>query len=166
MSSRKFELTCIIAAVLSLVLALTTLAACGVLLAVIPYRLGRPAETTQALNDFFWFSFMLPWPTFMAQCYALAYAILQNTRSRPVFPKAAAYVNIIGPAFLIPSFGMHFVKDGPLAWNGAVTFWLAIVAFGVPVLSDIVCLTRAVMKERSTTVTDVITDSLGPETKS
>ncbi|RDA88993.1 hypothetical protein CP532_0623 [Ophiocordyceps camponoti-leonardi (nom. inval.)] len=138
----------------------------GVTLAVITYRLERPAEITQALNDFFWFSFMLPWPTFVLQCLALAYAILQDTRPRPVFPKAAAYINIVAPLFLIPSFGMHFVKDGPLAWNGAITFWVAIFAFGLPVVGDILCLTRAVVKERPVRVTDVVTDRSGFGTKS
>lgn len=119
----------------------------AMILATIPYRLERPIEITQALTDFFWICCLMPWPTFMAQNFALAYAILVDTRAKPVFPKWVALVNITVPILFVPAIGMHCVKTGPLAWNGGMTFWMAGSIFCTQLGIDSICIIRAVWTE-------------------
>ncbi|QLI70017.1 uncharacterized protein G6M90_00g066490 [Metarhizium brunneum] len=115
----------------------------GVTLAVASYRLDRPIETTQLLNDLFWMLLLIPWPIFMAQSFSLAYAILVDSRAKPPFPKPIALVNILVPITYIPSIAVHCVKTGPVAWNGVVSFWIPIISFGIQVMVDCTCLMRA-----------------------
>jgi hypothetical protein len=39
----------------------------AMILAAAAYRVDRPIEITQALNELFWITALMPWPTFMAQ---------------------------------------------------------------------------------------------------
>ncbi|PHH80720.1 hypothetical protein CDD80_68 [Ophiocordyceps camponoti-rufipedis] len=119
----------------------------GTLLAAANYRLDRSAEITQVLNDLLWFFLNLPLPAFQFQNCIFAYVILQDTRPNPPFPKAMAYINITVALLLAPALGLHCVKTGPLAWDGALTWWAALVVYGVQQLVEVVCLTRAVLAE-------------------
>jgi len=135
----------------------------GVILAVADYRLDRPAEITQALNDLFWFISILPWPAFAAQDLGLAYAIIFDCRLNPLFPKPIAMVNIVASLLFVPSIALPCFKNGPLAWNGSVSFWIPISVFGVQVVIDSICLVRAVSTDAETgeKVVDVQPTGLG-----
>ncbi|PNY19956.1 Uncharacterized protein TCAP_07432 [Tolypocladium capitatum] len=119
----------------------------GLILAATNYRLERPAEITQALNDLFWFMAVLSWPIFMAQGFALAYAILIDCRPKPPFPKPIAIVSIVVPILYVPGIAVHCTKTGPLAWSGVLSFWIPLCAFGVQTVIDSICLLRAVFTE-------------------
>ncbi|KAH7118453.1 hypothetical protein EDB81DRAFT_667660, partial [Dactylonectria macrodidyma] len=119
----------------------------GMILAVTNYRLDRPAEITQVMNELFWITALMPWPTFMAQNFAFVFAILIDTRPIPLFPKPIAIVNILFPIIFIPGIAMHTVYTGPLAWNGAMTFWVAGLTFGLQLIVDSICLMRAISTE-------------------
>ncbi|KAH8714621.1 membrane protein [Ilyonectria robusta] len=120
----------------------------GMILGVTNYRLDRPVEITQVMNELFWITCLMPWPTFMTQNFAFAYAILIDTRPVPLFPKPVALVNILAPIIFIPGIAMHTVYDGPLAWNGELTFWLAGITFCVQLIFDSLCLMRAISNEK------------------
>ncbi|KAM4066543.1 putative integral membrane protein [Hirsutella rhossiliensis] len=122
----------------------------GLMLAVANYRLDRPVEITQTLNDMFWITFLLPWPTFMAQSFTIAYAIIIDSRPKPLFPKPTAILNIVAPFIYVLAAAVHCVKTGPMAWNGAVAFWIPLVAFGCQVVIDSICLIRALSAEPGT----------------
>ncbi|KAF4595548.1 membrane protein [Ophiocordyceps camponoti-floridani] len=119
----------------------------GIVLAAANYRLERAAEMTQVLNDLFWFLLNLTTPAYQMQNCIFAYVILQDTRPEPPFPKIMAYINMTVALLLVPALGLHCVKTGPLAWNGAWTWWVALVVYGVQQLVEVVCLTRAVLAE-------------------
>lgn len=89
----------------------------------------------------------MPWPTFMAQNFAFAYAIIIDSRPQPLFPKPIAILNILVPVLFVPAIAMHCVFDGPLAWNGGMTFWMAGGIFCVQLIIDSVCLSRAIRTE-------------------
>lgn len=119
----------------------------GLVLAAAGYRLDRHADVTQALNDLFWISLLSAWPLFMAQSFALACAIIVDSRPKPPFPKAVALVNVMVPVTFIPGIALHCVKGGPVAWNGVVGFWIPVFLFGVEVSMDCLCLWRAASNE-------------------
>jgi hypothetical protein len=119
----------------------------AMILATAAYRLDRPAEITQALNELFWITALMPWPTFMAQNFAFAYAIMIDQREKPLFPKWIAILNISVPIIFVPGIAIHTTTTGPLAWNGAWSFWLAGLTFCLQLIVDSFCLVRAVGNE-------------------
>ncbi|KAJ4243994.1 hypothetical protein NW762_014607 [Fusarium torreyae] len=148
----------------------------GIVLAIASYRPDRPAEITHALNDFFvckpknntqhpmitmvmiannssllkWLVAFMPWPTFMVQNFAFAYAIIIDTRKKPLFPKELAFVNLLMPVIFSLATGMHTVYGGPFAWNGIITFYLVGFTFLVQVCADSVFLALAARDEERT----------------
>lgn len=140
----------------------------ALILAVAGYRVDRDPKLTQMLNDTFWFFAIMPFPTFITQNWAFAYAILCDNRPRPLFPRYVAIVNIITPLTFSPALGMHCVKSGVVSWNGALTFWLPAVCFGVQFGIDSFSLFKAVKTENSelgaVTITDVDLKDLPPTT--
>ncbi|KAJ4243995.1 hypothetical protein NW762_014608 [Fusarium torreyae] len=139
----------------------------GMILGVANYRLGRPVEITQALNELFWITALMPWPTFLVQNFAFAYAILIDTRPVCIFPKPIALLNIAVPIIFIPGIAMHTVFTGPLAWNGAWTFWIAGLTFCLQLIIDSICLIRIVRAEPEggETIADNFPTTLNEEVK-
>lgn len=119
----------------------------GIILAVASYRLDRHVEITQALNNLFWFMLLISWPPAFAQAWVFAYAIIIDSRPNPLSPKSMAILNIVLSILYTLSSAMHCVKTGPLAWNGALTFWVPLIAFAVQVIADFITLARAVSTE-------------------
>lgn len=117
------------------------------ILAVIAYRLDRNPEITQALSDLFFIIAIMPWPTFLIQNFAFAYAVLIDEREKPIFPRYIALVNVVAPILFVPAIAMHFAKTGPVAWNGGISFWMPAVVFGSQLIIDSICLMRCVAVE-------------------
>ncbi|PHH61029.1 hypothetical protein CDD81_851 [Ophiocordyceps australis] len=130
--------------------AVFTLMLPGIFLAAAIYRLDRPPEITQALSDLCWLMIPLPWPVFMVQDYAFAYAILSDPSPKPLFPKKIAMMNLVAPAIFVPAITAHCFKTGPLAWNGGVNFWLVNLTGGVQIIIDSLCLLRAIHLDKDT----------------
>lgn len=78
----------------------------------------------------------MPWPTFMVQNFAFAYAIVLDNRPRPLFPKELIIVNILMPIIFAFATGIHCEKDGPLAYNGAFAFYVIGFTFVVQLIVD------------------------------
>ncbi|KAF2493805.1 integral membrane protein [Lophium mytilinum] len=108
----------------------------GIILAATSYRPDRPVEITQAMNDFFWLCALMPFPTFMVQNFAFAYAIIVDPRKKPLFPKELAIINILVPILFTPAVGMHCTYTGPVAYNGAMGFWLPGTIFCLQLVVD------------------------------
>lgn len=121
----------------------------AMILAVIAYRLDRDVNMTQMMSDAFWIFAVMPFPSFITQNWAFAYAILCDYRSRPLFPRYVGVVNVIAPLMFSPALGLHCVKSGVIAWNGALTFWLPAVCFGLQFGVDAFSLFNAVKIEDS-----------------
>lgn len=94
------------------------------------YRPERSPEVTQALFDLCWLMFVGVVSTAVLQCAAIAVVILGDKRQQPIFPRWVGMFNIW--TALIFGFGgvIVFFKDGPLAWNGVVTFWIPLSIYG------------------------------------
>lgn len=113
-------------------------AAAGMSLAVIApcfaatsYRLERDPILTELLNDLSWLMFTVVTSPFVAQEFAISLGILSDTRAKPMIPHWVAWVNSSLTITYIPAYSAHCVREGPFAWDGAVTFWLPIAAIGV-----------------------------------
>ena len=119
----------------------------AMLFAVTAFRPERPAEWTLLLNDMSWIFLVMPWPPFMVQNFAFAFAILSDDRPIPVFPRWLAYLNIWAPITFTPAVILPFFKSGPFAWNGIFVFWIPAVVFGIQFIANAVWLLKAINSE-------------------
>lgn len=130
----------------------------GLILALANYRLERDAETTQVLNDLFWFVVVMATPTFAAQYFAFGYGIFVDNSPKRQFPKAMGISNMITAIlFIPPGVAAHIVKTGPMAWNGAVCFWLPLAVLCIQMGLDSICLVRAISLSTETDASEEVT---------
>jgi len=114
-------------------LAAVTMMLPGIFFGVTAFRLDRAPELTQLLSDLSWLSVTMPFPPFIAQDLLVSCAILSDKRPTPLIPHWVAWVNSAVTLTFYPAFGVHCVRSGPIAWNGAVTFWLGAVGLGLQI---------------------------------
>lgn len=122
----------------------------AMLFAVTAFRPERPGEWTLLLNDMSWIFLVMPWPPFMMQNFAFAFAILSDTDATPAFPRWLAYVNIWAPITFTPGAILQFFKDGPFAWNGIFVFWIPASVFVIQFVVNVICLLKAIGAESRT----------------
>jgi hypothetical protein len=93
------------------------------------YRPERSNELIQLLNDLGWIPFMGMVFSVIPQGFAIAIVIFRDTRKTPIYPRWVAYLNIWFVLTMLPGAILVFFKDGPFAWNGVLTFWVAMVGY-------------------------------------
>lgn len=113
------------------------------------YRPDRPAELTQLLNDLAWITFTTQVPYLIAQSVLVALAVYFDDQPRPVFPRWVGHVNVALAVALVPAAFAALVFEGPLAWDGALSFWLKNIAIAVWIVVMSAVLTVAVRRERA-----------------
>jgi hypothetical protein len=94
------------------------------------YRLERDPVITQTMSDLAWFVYAMGFPPFIGQDLMISCAILSDKRPEPLIPHWVAWVMSAFTLTLYPALGVHCVKSGAVAWNGALGFWLGAVGFG------------------------------------
>jgi hypothetical protein len=94
--------------------------------AVAAFRPEAADERMRAFNDLAWLPFLGITSTAVFQAFALAYAAFSSPN--PVFPRWFGYFQIWDALLFAPAGVIMFFHDGPLAWNGLIAFWVAIVA--------------------------------------
>ncbi|WP_067679813.1 hypothetical protein [Nocardia miyunensis] len=109
----------------------TLFALSDILFAVAAFRTDRSADLIQLLNDLAWIFFIAPIGMLVAQFVLLALAIYFDDDRDPVFPRWVAHYSLVTAVVMAPSAGAAVFRDGPLAWNGLVSFWLRNIAFAV-----------------------------------
>ncbi|KAL6401442.1 integral membrane protein [Ilyonectria robusta] len=108
------------------------------------YRLDRPPELTQMLNDLSWILFAMPFASLLVQDFSFSYAILLDRRPRPLFPRWLSVVTTGLTLTFWPALGVHCVKSGAVAWNGALGFWTAGIGGGLQVILVSIFVWRAI----------------------
>jgi hypothetical protein len=96
------------------------------------FRPERAPELTLLFNDLAWVTFTVLVPYLIAQCLLLALAIYWDHQERPVFKPWVAHFNLLIAAALAPAAFGAVTLDGPIAWDGLLSFWvknIAIVAW-------------------------------------
>ena len=107
------------------------------------YRPERSDETIQLLNDIGWMLFFTPVVAGLLQVFVVAAAIFADPAPKPRFPRWFAFYSIwIGILFL-PAGALPMFKTGLLAWDGLLSFWLGITAFGIWFIPMAVLLLKA-----------------------
>jgi hypothetical protein len=112
------------------------------------YRPDRAPELTQMFNDLAWVTFTTGVPFLIAQSVILALAIYFDRQPRPVFAAWVGHFNLLVAAALVPAAFVGLALDGPVAWDGALSFWVKNIAIAGWIVVMGVVLAQAVYRER------------------
>lgn len=82
-----------------------------------------PPQTTRMLNDAAWLMFVWTVPSYSLAMVMTAVAIFRDGNTPRVLPRWIAYLNLLFAIDLFSCYLVAFFKEGPLAWNGVVSFW-------------------------------------------
>lgn len=93
------------------------------------FRPDRDPDLILLLNDLAWIVFTAPVGMLVAQNVCLALAVYLDARPTPVFPRWVGHVSLLTAAAMVPAAGAAVVRSGPLAWDGALSFWLKLGSF-------------------------------------
>lgn len=94
-------------------------------------RPERNPQLTMLLNDLAWFCLIAPVGFIMAQNLCLALSIYMDARAKPVFPRWVGHFNIVTALLMAPGAFAIVYKTGPLAWDGALSFWLRLGTYAL-----------------------------------
>ena len=95
---------------------------------LIVFRPERDPAIIQLLNDMAWITFTAPVGFLIAQSVALALGIYLDRQPNPIFKPWVGHFNLLVAAAVAPAALSPMFLTGPLAWDGAVSFYLRIGA--------------------------------------
>ncbi|MEM6110541.1 hypothetical protein AAHS21_30635 [Mycobacterium sp. 050272] len=111
---------------------------------VAAYRPNRSQEAIQTLNDMGWLPFTGIIYAIFVQNLVIAVAVLSDQRTQPVYPRWYGYFCLWTALLYCPASLDVFFKDGPLAWNGLLSWWLSLVAFFAWIVVTVVVTLHAI----------------------
>jgi len=111
------------------------------------FRPERDPHLILLLNDLAWITFTAPVGMIVGQNLCLALGIFFDARPEPIFPRWVGVLSLAVALAIAPSAAAAVVTSGPLAWNGAVSFWLRIGAYAVFLVVMFVVLRSAISRE-------------------
>lgn len=91
----------------------------------------RTPQDVQLMHDLGWMFFDVTFMAPGAQMIAFGTLPFIDRREKPLFPRWLGWVTYAGAATFICIALLPFVKNGPFAWNGLLTYWLALGMFFV-----------------------------------
>lgn len=102
---------------------------------VAAFRPDRSPELLLLLNDLAWITLVAPVGMLVAQNLLFAMAVYLDTGPqagpRPVFPRWVGHFAALTGVAMAPAAAAAVFRTGPLAWDGAVSFWLRGGAFAL-----------------------------------
>lgn len=113
------------------------------------FRPERNPALTQMLNDLAWIAFTTEVPYLIAQSVILAVAIYFDDGPQPILPRWVAHFNLLVAAAFVPAAFVGLASSGPLAWDGALSFWLKNIAVAVWIAVTGVVVGRTIYRERA-----------------
>lgn len=113
------------------------------------FRPERSPELTQLLNDLAWVTFTVLVPYLIAQCLVLALAIYWDRREQPVFRPWVAHFNLLIAVALVPAAFGAVTFEGPLAWDGVLSFWVKNTAIAAWIVVMGVVLAQNIRRQRA-----------------
>ena len=113
------------------------------------FRPERDPDLTLLYNDLAWVTFTSGVPFLIGQSLILAVAIYLDDQGQPVFDRWVAHFNLAVAAALAPAAFVGLALDGPLAWDGVLSFWVKNVAIAVWIAVMGVVLGRTIYRRRA-----------------
>jgi hypothetical protein len=111
------------------------------------FRPMADVEITQRLNDLGWLMFLNPGLVLLVQGMSLAFAVLADKSPKRVFPRWLAYLNIFAMIDVQGAVLNPFFKEGPFAWDGFFSWWVAVPVFSIWMVTMSVCVLKAIRQQ-------------------
>jgi hypothetical protein len=89
----------------------------------------RRPQDVLLMHDLGWMFFNMTFVVTFVQMLGFGSAILTDHRRPSLFPRWLAYVSYGCAATFLVVVLMPFVKNGPFAWNGLLTYWVALIGY-------------------------------------
>lgn len=99
--------------------------------ATMAFRSGHGADLMQVLNDFAWISWIISWPFFLVQQFAVGLCALQAAKDQILIPRWVAFFSIWGAVTMVPAILIIFMKQGPFSWTGLFGLYLPLLIYSV-----------------------------------
>jgi hypothetical protein len=115
---------------------------CPAIWAAAAFRTDTDPNIVRTLNDVGFILFNITYAVTSVQAIAAGLAGLADRSPQPVFPRWVCGWAIFTGISFIPISAMPFYKTGPLAWNGAITFWALFGTYFTWTASMGVCMAR------------------------
>lgn len=112
------------------------------------FRPERDPALVQLFNDMAWVTFTSQVTFLIAQNVFLALAIHLDRQPQPVFPRWVAHFNLLAAAAMAPAAFAAMTLDGPVAWDGALSFWTKNMAITAWIVVMTLILGRTVYRQR------------------
>ena len=113
------------------------------------FRPERAPELTQLFNDLAWVTFTILVPYLIAQSLLLALAIYWDRQDQPVFKPWVAHFNLLVAAALTPAAFGALAFNGPIAWDGLLSFWVKNIAIAVWIIVMGIVLGQTIRRQRA-----------------
>jgi len=112
------------------------------------FRPERDPALVQLFNDMAWITFTSQVSFLVAQSVFLAMAIYLDRQGRPVFARWVGHFNLLIAAALAPAAFAPMALEGPLAWDGVLSFWVknGAIALWIGVMGLVVG--QAILRQR------------------
>jgi hypothetical protein len=117
------------------------------------FRPERDPELILLFNDMAWVTFTSQVGFLIAQSLVLAAAIYLDRQAKPVFKRWVAHFNLLIAAALAPAAFVGTTLEGPLAWDGLLSFWVKNSAIALWIVVMGAVLAQAILQERAREVT-------------
>jgi hypothetical protein len=102
----------------------TLFALSNIFFLVAAFRPERGAELIMLVNDMAWVILVAPVGALVAMNLLLGVAVYFDNGPNPVFPRWVGHFSVATALAMAPAVGAAIVRTGPLAWDGAISFWL------------------------------------------
>ena len=111
------------------------------------FRPERGADLVLLLNDMAWVTLIAPVGAMVAMNFLPGLAVYFDDGPAQVFPLWVGHVAIATALAMAPVVCAAIVRTGPLAWDGAITFWLRDGALAVFVIVTFFVLRAAIHRQ-------------------
>jgi len=112
------------------------------------FRPERDPNLVQLFNDLAWVTFTSQVPFMVAQNVFLACAIYLDRQDRPIFPAWVGHFNLLTAAAMAPAAFTALTLEGPIAWDGAVSYWLKNASIALWIVVMTIVLVRTLGRQR------------------
>ena len=128
--------------------------------AVAAFRPESSPQVIQSFNDMAWLGFLAIISTALVQCAVLAVATFQDRGPDPVYPRWFGYFQVWCLLLFTPDLFVICFKQGPLAWNGILSFWVVVTAALVWLVVTTHMTARAIKRQPAVAEERELTDRL------
>ncbi|MFD1811039.1 hypothetical protein [Rhodococcus gannanensis] len=125
----------------------TIFALSNIFFLVAAFRPDRDPELVMLLNDLAWIVLVAPVGMVVSQFVLLALAIHFDDATDPVFPRWVGHFSLVTAVLMVPAAGASVFQNGPLAWDGFLSFWVRNCAFAVFLVVMFFVLRRALLRQ-------------------